>query len=527
MAYSDYPDYNSAYKRYSELSFKLYGASDRRDLGLAAAMDRIASEQGEGSALYKKTKAQFDALKREHDAAKFKWETIKAEIDSKAPKTPSKKEQSVKADVDSITFQIEQAERRNDFAKAEELKLELEATQEALNTLRNPDGTPGGSSAGGETSGVTGVDRYPNYTYQNDGSVVGKDGVRQYIITIPEPDRRPGGPVGKKQQPFDTPTKARDAFIKSYYGSDDKINQLKTQLLQSNWIKQSQLADGSWVKGLDDFIADYTAHVVREDKYGTATDSISITDYLAQKKPAGESSVKTYRTYSTRGEAKRMFDEYMVNLLGRPGTNEENSEFFNTLNKAENKAVSTVVEGTQTGSNLDDADRVLIAAKVAKKALKGTNIESILKSKTGSQAAVDIADLQETASAYGLPLDAATALTYVAAGLGTKDYVAKQKERLRLNAIQMYPTFKNHFEAGGTLKDVTDVYAYARQKKLGVVIPNSTKDKRVMDAALRGMSLAEFDRDMQGEPEWGLTEEAGEIGADFTQTILRSFGFGG
>jgi hypothetical protein len=196
-------------------------------------------------------------------------------------------------------------------------------------------------------------------------------------------------------------------------------------------------------------------------------------------------------------------------------------------NKEENKAVSTVVNGTQTGSNLDDADRVLLAVKVAKKALKGSTIESILNSKTGSQAANDIADLQETAASYGLPLDAATALTYVANGLGTKDYLTKQKERLRLNAMQMYPTFKEHIAAGGTVKDITDVYAYARQKKLGVVIPNSTQDKKVMAAALAGKSIADYDREMQGEDEWGFSEEAGEIGADFTQQILRSFGFGG
>jgi hypothetical protein len=222
-----------------------------------------------------------------------------------------------------------------------------------------------------------------------------------------------------------------------------------------------------------------------------------------------------------------MFDEYMINLLGAPGTAEQNNEFFDSLHQAENKAVSTVSNGTQTGSNLDDADRVLIAAKVAKKALKGTNIESILKSKTSSQAAVDIADLQKTAADYGIPLDAATALGYVAEGLGTKDYITKQKERLRLNAMQLYPTFKDHIAAGGTVKDITDVYAYARQKKLGVVIPNSTQDKKVMAAALAGKSISDYDREMQGEEEWGLTPEARNMGADFTQTILRAFGFGG
>ena len=379
----------------------------------------------------------------------------------------------------------------------------------------------------------TGTDRYSNYTLNADGSVTGpgtddKNGLRQFAVTVNKSTTmRPGSPTVSQVNFYESPVEARNAFIKTYYGDGQNINVLKKQLISSGWIKEKQLSDGTWIRGLDDFIADYTRHAVEQVKYGTAKESDSIMDYLAAKKPAGSSSVKTYRTYSTRGEAKRMFDDYMVNLLGRPGTAEENSQYFDILNKEENKAVSTVINGTQTGSNLDDADRIMLAVKVAKKALKGTTIESILNSKTGSQAANDISDLQETASAYGIELDAATALTYVANGLGTNDYLNKQKERLRLNAMQLYPTFKEHIQAGGTVKDIADVYAYARQKKLGVVIPNSTQDKKVMAAALAGKSIADYDRDMQGESEWALTQEAGEIGADFTQTILRSFGFGG
>jgi len=406
--------------------------------------------------------------------------------------------------------------------------IQSDAKGKTKKISNEPEEAPIDSPGGGEGLNLTGTDKYSNYTLNSDGSVTDKNGTRQFAVTIDTPTtRRPGGPMVSQVNFYDTAVKARDAFIKTYYGDGQNINALKQQLIGSGWIKEKQLSDGTWFRGLDDFIADYTRHAVEQVKYGTAEESDFIMDYLATKKSAGTSSVKTYRTYSTRGEAKRMFDDYMVNLLGRPGTAEENNQYFDILNKEENKAVSTVVNGTQTGSNLDDADRVLLAVKVAKKALKGSTIESILNSKTGSQAANDIADLQETAASYGLPLDAATALTYVANGLGTKDYLNKQKERLRLNAMQMYPTFKEHIAAGGTVKDITDVYAYARQKKLGVVIPNSTQDKKVMAAALAGKSIADYDREMQGEDEWGFSQEAGEIGADFTQQILRSFGFGG
>lgn len=91
----------------------------------------------------------------------------------------------------------------------------------------------------------------------------------------------------------------------------------------------------------------------------------------------------------------------------------------------------------------------------------------------------------------------------------------------------MYPTLKDHLLGGGTVKDVADQYAYARQKKLGVVVKDSTQDKKVMDAVTRGISISDWNQEMQGEAEWAFTDEANDIGADFTQTILSAFGFGG
>jgi len=478
---------------------------------------------------YERAKVAYDKL---YPAFQLKETRLNAEIAKVRQTLESLKEQEATSKTNAgRNEKIKDAETALKVAKDLRDAAGIEEAQDALAALKNP---PSDMETGAPTEAlaVTGTDRYSNYTLNADGSVTGlsgdKNGIRQFAVTINKPTTmRPGSPAVSQVNFYDSPVKARDAFIKTYYGDGQNINVLKQQLISSGWIKEKQLSDGTWFRGLDDFIADYTRHAVEQVKYGTAEESDSIMDYLATKKPAGTSSVKTYRTYSTRGEAKRMFDDYMVNLLGRPGTAEENNQYFDILNKEENKAVSTVVNGTQTGSNLDDADRVLLAVKVAKKALKGSTIESILNSKIGSQAANDIADLQETAASYGLPLDAATALTYVANGLGTKDYLTKQKERLRLNAMQMYPTFKEHIAAGGTVKDITDVYAYARQKKLGVVIPNSTQDKKVMAAALAGKSIADYDREMQGEDEWGFSEEAGEIGADFTQQILRSFGFGG
>jgi hypothetical protein len=39
------------------------------------------------------------------------------------------------------------------------------------------------------------------------------------------------------------------------------------------------------------------------------------------------------------------------------------------------------------------------------------------------------------------------------------------------------------------------------------------------------MSKAQFDMQMQGKKEWGLTPEARDIASNFVETIGRSFGF--
>ena len=92
----------------------------------------------------------------------------------------------------------------------------------------------------------------------------------------------------------------------------------------------------------------------------------------------------------------------------------------------------------------------------------------------------------------------------------------------------IHPTLKDHIAAGGNVRQVANTVASWKSQKLGVAVPDSTKDKDVM-AAINNpggvMSKSQFDMQMQGKKEWGLTEEARDIASDFVRTIGRSFGF--
>ena len=275
-------------------------------------------------------------------------------------------------------------------------------------------------------------------------------------------------------------------------------------------------------------LVSYTVKAVSDVKYGGLKQPEGLQAFITrQRGGSGTGGPKTYRVITTRGEAKKMLDEYLMDLTGSRANEQESESFYNQLHAAENKATSTVADGTTTGSVLTDADRIMIAAKVARNRLRNTDVNSILTSGTGSQVAMDIANLQKTASMYGVEMTAAEALQRVAAGVGQKDYLNKQEERLRLVAKQLHPNLAAHIDAGGTVADIADQYAYAKAKKLGVAVPKSTTDKDVMDAVAKGMSISDFDRAMQAHPKWREGEEAHAMTNDFVNTMLKTFGLVG
>jgi len=175
---------------------------------------------------------------------------------------------------------------------------------------------------------------------------------------------------------------------------------------------------------------------------------------------------------------------------------------------------------------MTDAERLVIAAKVARNRLKNTDVDALLSSSKGSRVSLDIAALQELAADYGIDMTAADALKQVTLGIGQKDYLQKQQERLRLIAKKMHPGLVDHLDAGGTVAEVANVYARTKFNKLGVVVKTATKDKDVMDAVSSGKSIVQFERELQANPLWRFTDEARETASGFLETIGRMWGRG-
>jgi phosphoserine phosphatase len=134
--------------------------------------------------------------------------------------------------------------------------------------------------------------------------------------------------------------------------------------------------------------------------------------------------------------------------------------------------------------------------------------------------------MQKYAARYGIDMTPAEALKRVADGIGQENYAAKQQERLRQLSMTVHPYLKEHIAAGGTVEDVANVYANSKLYKLGVAVPTATKDRDVMNAIASGKTVADFERELQADPLWRRTDEARKLSADFTSTMLKTFGLG-
>jgi len=337
-------------------------------------------------------------------------------------------------------------------------------------------------------------------------------------------------------------TKAQASYIKNFPGG---LPALKKALLNSGYITKDEYANNSYIGGLIGAISDLTIQSVQGYAYEGKTEFKPMSSFLAGQKGTGTTSKAgtfkdTTTDITTIGDAYKEINDYMLDVFGREATQEEKDTFYKDINARELKsgvqtvtvrdATGKITKTQKIGAALTSDERINSLNAVVKTALKGTEAETILSSSKGSKIAQDIAKIQKSAADYGQPMSAGQAMKYVLDGFGTPDYVAKQTERLRLNAMTMFGNLKDHINNGGNVKDIADQYAYIKSRKLGIPLTDSMADKDVVDAISKTgglMSTADFNRQMQANPLWRQTEEARNTASDFANTILKSFGFMG
>jgi hypothetical protein len=482
--------------------------------------------------------AKADVTKYEAERVARKNEIDSAEKTEKTNKAASKDKASATADIPVLEYQLQAAKNEGNADKIKAAELALKTARDKAAGIKPPQVAEGNQEGGPEE---VGTNKFAGYTVNSNGSVTNGKGNATYFVSVKNPDG------SSTMQEYASIVQARDAFLKGY-AAPGAIDSLKQKLRAGNWITSKQLTNNEWLSGLDSMIAKYTYDAISAVKYGGAKEAPLIDAWFASSKSgSGSGTTSKAGTWkdtgldlTTVGDAYKEINDYMIDALGREATQEEKDAYYKDLNAREKKsAVETVevrdatgkiIKSTRTGDFVSADERLNSKNAIVIKALEGTDAGEILKSAKGSQVALQISALQKAGAEYGQPMSAGEALKYVIAGGTQKDAVAKQTERMRLNAMTMFGNLKDHIRDGGSVKDIADQYALIKSKKLGIPLTDAFNDKDVQMALTKDgglMSTAEFSRQMQANPLWRQTQEAHDVAADFANTILKSFGFMG
>ena len=490
-------------------------------------------------------KAQYDAAKKVADKDEAARLARKKEIDDAVGKEKEKKDSAktkteAQADVRQLEYERQLAINSGDKAAQAKAEADLKVAKDKAAGVKPP--APGvDGSTSGNTQEEVANNKFKDYTINSNGTVTNKNGNVTWFISVKNPDG------SSTMQEYTSVATARDAFLTNY-SAPGELDKLKQQLRSKNYITAKEFKSNDWIAGLDDMLGDYTRDAISAVKYGGSKEAPLIDAWFA-KASGGSGTGETSKAgtwkdtdlnLTTRGDANREINDYMIDALGREATQEEKDAYYKNINESEKKsavktvtvrdATGKVTDTTRTGAKVTAEERLNAMNAVIINALKGTDAGELLKSAKGSQVAVQIGALQKISADYGQPISAGEALKYVIDGGPEKDALKKQTERMRLNAMTMYGNLKDHIRDGGTVKDIADQYALIKAKKLGIPVTDAFNDKDVKAAITRDgglMSTAEFARQMQANPLWRQTEEARDIASDFSNTILKSFGLMG
>ena len=310
----------------------------------------------------------------------------------------------------------------------------------------------------------------------------------------------------------------------------------------SKEVRDSQdVSSQDFNKGLQYALRNYGVSTMDNYTLKGFKEAQTFMDYL--NKDFGKDNAGTTKTVydsviTKRSDAADEADYYFMQWFGRGATKQEEDDYYKMLRAEEKKSVVATttsydadgnkISGSKTGEALTDIDRVLLVGKVAGRALKGSDVDTLLKS--GGSAARDVQSLMTYAQDYGVRLSQDDAMKYVAQGLrrGT-DIKANKSKILEISKAQ-YSNLSNILNDSVSISDLAANYKYAYGQTLEVS-PDSVDmfDPHIQRAMMNDgksgmMSLTDFNKVLRQDSRWANTKNAKEEASNYAYSILNSFG---
>jgi hypothetical protein len=531
--YSNYPAYVSAFNKVQKLSNRLYGYSGYGN-GLDNDLLSVATSEGENSAEYKRLKKLFDDVYKELEAAKVSFQNIKQEIDTEVAN------KKAKSDKDKNAPRIERLKSQKNAAldtKNSELAQQLQDEIDRLTGTSQVDTANDPNLPEGQFNSLEAAGFGTKYNVVYDPS-----SKTQYLA---DGNQNPVFVYTDSSNTVEITTdfsKVQKKIIADAQAKPGGVNELFADLYEKNLISREtfnrkDLTADDLGRAMLYVAQEYSKQTWGDYTYNNKKESSNFFDWfdsVPRRKGTGDGSVTRRVDITLRQDSDKDINEFFVQTLGRPATEREKENYFDSLNKAEKKAIETTRSSgdtiTTTGDNLTETDKLFIKGKVAGNAIKGTDIDTILAA--GGDAADNINTIVSYASRNGLNWTKKEATAAVADAYRngkTMDNIKSKIKNLSKFKYQNLSTMLNE-------NDDIDIYdlgqSYGSLKSQILELGDS--EYSVFDpdiqAALSNngkpglMTETEFRQILKKKPEWRKTRNAREEAANYANDILRSFG---
>jgi len=281
-------------------------------------------------------------------------------------------------------------------------------------------------------------------------------------------------------------------------------------------------------KGLKYLVDQYSIKAINDYKVYGVKKALNFNSFLDTEFKAKDKSTTTYdMVQTTRQDAADDANQFFMQYLGRSATKEEQDQYYKELRNAEKKAIryTTSTDGNivTKGQLLNETDRILIMGKVAGNALKGTDIDEIMKG--GGAAAQDVDFILATARDYGVKISRQQAMNYVANNLRTGQDVESTKQKIVEIAKSNYKNIGDRISDRVSTKELAGNYLWQKSQVLELNPENmDIFDADIQDAVNGNMTMTDFNKRLRQNPLWSRTQNAREEAANYATDILKSFG---
>jgi hypothetical protein len=531
--YTNYPEYVSAWDKANKLANRLYGFPGYGN-GLDNDLLRLATESGENSTEYKRVKKLFDDLYKQHETAKLNVTTIREKIDTQIAEKKAKSDKNKNTPIISnLKKQVDQAKRTNNPELAQQL-------QDRINTLsgKNQSDTPGDPNLPeGQFNSLDAAGFGTNYNVIYDPS-----SKTQYLA---DGNNNPIFVYTDSSNTVEITTdfsKVQRKMITDAQASPGGINSLFADLYEKNLISREtfnkkDLTADDLGRAMLYVAQEYSKQTWANFTYDNKKEASDFFDWLGsvpKRQGTGDGGVTRRVNLTLRQDSDKDINEFFVQTLGRPATEKEKENYFNSLSAAEKKAVQTTrVSGstiTTAGENLTETDRLFIKGKVAGTAINGTDINTILSA--GGDAADNINTILSYASRNGLGWTKKEATAAVADAYRNSKTMDSIKSKIKNLSKFKYQNLSTLLSENDNIDiyDLGQSYGSLKSQILELGDAEYSVFDPDIQAALSNngkpglMTETEFRQILKKKPEWRKTRNAREEAANYANDILRSFG---